>query len=112
MLPSQRREAGTHIAHMVRWCLSRSLDRDGVLFNPDQGDQIPDSYYFAAAFLDTIGFFDPAKKFWTAHDLPDWRPIKTGVIAELSRFHPDLTVVDDALERLGGSVRPWSNAIL
>jgi hypothetical protein len=51
MLPSQRREAGTHIAHMLRWCLSRSLDRDGVLFNRDQGDQIPDSYYFEPRFL-------------------------------------------------------------
>jgi hypothetical protein len=31
--------------------------------DPDKGDPIPESYYFAAAFLDTIGFFDSSKKF-------------------------------------------------
>jgi hypothetical protein len=34
------------------------------------------------------------------------------MIAQLNRFNPDLTVVDDTLERLGAGPRPWSNAIL
>jgi hypothetical protein len=34
------------------------------------------------------------------------------MIAQLSRFNQDLTVVDDTLERLGARRRPWSNAIL
>jgi hypothetical protein len=34
------------------------------------------------------------------------------MIAQLTRFNSDLTVVDDTLERLGAGPRPWSNAIL
>jgi hypothetical protein len=34
------------------------------------------------------------------------------MIARLNRFNPDLTVVDDTLERLGAGRRPWSNVIL
>ena len=34
------------------------------------------------------------------------------MIAHLSRFNSDLTVVDDTLERLGARPRPWSNAIV
>lgn len=44
--------------------------------------------------------------------LPDPEPIRKGMVAQLSRFNADLTVVDDTLERLHARVRPWSNAIL
>jgi hypothetical protein len=73
-----------------------------------------DSYYFAAAFLDTIGYFDQTKRFWADKGvLPaDTEPLRTAMIAQLSRFNQDLTVVDDTLERLGARRRPWSNAIL
>ncbi|HEY2540771.1 MAG TPA: hypothetical protein VGI28_14945 [Stellaceae bacterium] len=112
MLPSQRCQAAFHIKEMLNWCLENSVDDDGILANPDKGDPIPESYYFAAAFLDTIGFFDSSKKFWTNDNLqsPDSR--KRGMIAKLKRFNQDFTVIDNTLERLGVNHRPWSNAIL
>jgi hypothetical protein len=64
--------------------------------------------------LDTIGYFDQTKRFWADKGvLPvDTEPLRTAMIAQLSRFNQDLTVVDDTLERLGARRRPWSNAIL
>jgi hypothetical protein len=112
--PDQRRQASQEIAKMLDWCLSKSVRDTGELINPDKGDMIPDSYYFAAAFLDTIGYFDKTKRFWADKGtLPaDTEPLRKAMIAQLSRFNSDLTVVDDTLERLGAGPRPWSNAIL
>ena len=114
MRPDQRRQASQEIATMLEWCLSKSVRDTGELINPDKGDMVPDSYFFAAAFLDTIGYFDKAKRFWADKGtLPaDTEPLRKAMIAQLSRFNSDLTVVDDTLERLGAGPRPWSNAIL
>ena len=69
---------------------------------------VMDSYYFAAAFLDTIGYFDTSKRFWADKgQLPaDTEPLRKAMIAQLKRFNSDFTVVDYTLERLGG--RPAS----
>jgi hypothetical protein len=112
MSPGQRQLASRAVATMFEWCLAHSVGQNGEIIEPDKGDMIPDSYYFAAAFLDTIGFFDRGKRFWTDRMLPDPEPIRKGMVAQLSRFNADLTVVDDTLERLHARVRPWSNAIL
>ncbi len=100
MSPGQRRLASRAVATMFEWCLAHSVGQNGEIIEPDKGDMIPDSYYFAAAFLDTIGFFDRGKRFWTDRMLPDPEPIRKGMVAQLSRFNADLTVVDDTLERL------------
>jgi len=47
----------------------------------------------------------------------DWQfssaeAIRTGMIRELRRFNPNLTVVNDTLERLGATARPFTNAVL
>jgi hypothetical protein len=62
---TQRTLAADAVEEMLDWCLKNSVSPKGEILKPDHGDPIPDSYYFAAAFLDTIGFFDPSKKFWT-----------------------------------------------
>jgi hypothetical protein len=114
MRPDQRQQASQEIAKMLDWCLHKSVRDTGEIINPDKGDMVIDSYYFAAAFLDTIGYFDKAKRFWVDKGvLPgDPEPLRKAMIAQLDRFNPDLTVVDDTLERLGAGPRPWSNAIL
>ncbi len=112
MRPGQRRRASGAVAQMFEWCLDHSVGKNGEIVDPDKGDMVPDSYYFAAAFLDTIGFFDRSKRFWTERLLPDPEPIRIGMIAQLAHFNSDLTVVDDTLEKLHARVRPWSSAIL
>jgi hypothetical protein len=113
MVPRQRREASAAITAMIDWCLRESIKEDGTLAAPDISDPIPDAYYYAAAFLDTIGYFDKTKRFWTA-GLPPGNPakIKTGMIAQLRNFNPFYTEIDDALARLGAAEHRWTNAIL
>lgn len=113
MSPDQRQRASQAIAKMLGWCLVNSVRSTGEIINPDKGDMVPDSYYWAAAFFDTIGFFEQRKRFWASGPMPvDPEPIRKGMIEQLRRFNQDLTVVDNTLERLGANVRPWSSAIL
>ena len=98
---------------MTNWCLGGSVKDDGSLVSPDKSDPIPDYFYYAASFLDTIGYFNKKKRFWTAGVPPgDPTKIRTGMIAQLKIFNPYYTEVDDALVRLGASEHPWTNAIL
>ncbi len=114
MRADQRRQASQVVGKMLKWCLEYSVRDTGEIINPDKGDMVMDSYYFAAAFLDTIGYFDASKRFWADKgQVPaDTEPLRKAMIAQLNRFNPDLTVVDDTLERLGAGPRAWSNAIL
>jgi hypothetical protein len=114
MEPRQREEASAEVAKMVEWCLGGgSVTENGGLVKPDNSDPVPDSFYYAASFLDTIGFFDQKKRFWTA-DKPkyDADKIRDGMKAQLKKFNPYYTEVDDTLVRLGGPEHPWTDAVL
>ena len=115
MEPQQRVAASGAVKELFDWCLSPtgSVKPDGDLVAPDPSDPIPDSFYFAAAFLDTIGFFDGSKRFWTTDPLPDPTAIKTGMAALLrKKFNPYYTEIDDALTKLGVPEHPWTSALL
>jgi hypothetical protein len=109
---TQRALAADAIEEMLDWCLKNSVGPKGEVIKPDYGDPIPDSYYFAAAFLDTIGFFDASKKFWTRRTLPDPTAIRAGMIERIKKFNYYYMVSDDALARLGALLQPWTNAVL
>jgi esterase/lipase superfamily enzyme len=102
MQQRQREAASAAVKEMLDWCLEESVTTDGSLTAPDLSDPIPDSFYFAAAFLDTIGFFDKKKRFWTGELLPgDAEKIRTGMGVQLKNFNPYFTEVADTLVRLG-----------
>ena len=68
---------------------------DDNLVALDPSDPIPDSVYFVAAFLGTVGFFDVSKRFWTSDPLPDPTAIKTGMTSLLkTKFSPYYTEID------------------
>jgi hypothetical protein len=113
MTPRQRQAASAAVNDMAQWCLRDSVTEDGNLLSADMSDPIPDSFYYAASFLDTIGYFDKRKRFWTANVPPgDPTKIKAGMIAQLKNFNPYYTEVDDTLVRLGAPEHPWTNAVL
>ena len=114
MEPSQRQAASAAVEEMCDWCLGSSVNDDGSLVSPDRSDPIPDSFYYAASFLDTIGFFDNKKRFWSANVCSyDPTKIKNRMIAQLKKFNPYYTEIDDTLVRLGVTEHhPWTNAIL
>jgi hypothetical protein len=68
----QKRVASSAIEDMLRWTLTSSLQLDGsfktvpTFFSSKGAD-----FYFGVAFLQTIGFWDPAQRFWTKQDFPD-----------------------------------------
>jgi hypothetical protein len=53
------------IQAMVDWCLTRSLHDDH--FGKERSI---DGYYYGVRFLDRIGFWDKAKRFWRRDDIP------------------------------------------
>jgi hypothetical protein len=113
MEPWQRQAASAAVEELSDWCLGSSVNDDGSLLSPDKSDPIPDSFYYAASFLDTIGFFNNKKRFWSTNaSSHDSRKIKTGMIAQLRKFNPYYTEIDDALVRLGAPEHPWTNAVL
>jgi len=111
--PQQRQDASAAVGSLLKWCLAQSVTPNGDLVDPDKSDPIPDSFYYAASFLDTIGYFEKKKRFWTSTPLPgDPAKIRAGIIAQLKRFNPYYTEIDDTLFRLRASEHPWTNAIL
>jgi hypothetical protein len=113
MVPRQRGAASQAVKELLDWCLTNSVRPDGSLVDPDKSDPLPDSFYYAASFLDTIGYFDKAKRFWTKNTpLGDPAKIRAGMVAHLKKFNPYYTEIDDALVRLGAPEHPWTNAIL
>jgi hypothetical protein len=113
MRPRQREAASAATADLLNWCLKHSVTADGNLLSPDQSDPIPDSFYYAASFLDTIGYFDKAKRFWSGNPLPgDPVKIRAGIIAQVKKFSAYYTEIDDTLVRLGAPEHPWTNAVL
>ena len=71
MRPDQRDRAQHEIARLLSWCLETSIATNGAVAARAAGESLPESYYFAVAFLDTVGFFDPAKRFWTDRGFPE-----------------------------------------
>jgi hypothetical protein len=71
MRADQRRRAAVEIERLLAWCLETAIAADGAVMARAIGESLPESYYFAVAFLDTIGVFDAAKRFWTDRAFPD-----------------------------------------
>jgi hypothetical protein len=112
MEPRQRVAASAAVGELLAWCLGGSVNADGTLVDADPSDPIPDSFYYAAAFLDTVGFFDLGKRFWTSTAQRDPTPIKNGMVNQLKKFNVYYTEIDDALVRLGAPLHPWTSALL
>jgi hypothetical protein len=68
MRSDQLRRAKEELAGMLDWCLTAAIAPDGQIVARAHGESLPESYYFTIAFLDTIGYFDRAKRFWTELD--------------------------------------------
>lgn len=96
----QRRAVAAEIAGLVDWALGTALGTDGSLLSRADGESWPDALYFTAGFLDEVGFFDPAKRYWTDQPLPDATRIRAGLIAQAKRLPADDPMGKAALERL------------
>jgi hypothetical protein len=100
MRTDQRQAASAEIAAMLDWCLTKSILPDGTVQPTESGDSVPDNYYFAAAFLETIGYFDAGKRFWTDRTLPDGGKLRDQLRQQVESFDHSNPLVPAALRRL------------
>ncbi len=100
MRADQRPRASRELDRLTGWCLETAIAPDGRVVARAAGESLPESYYFTIAFLDTVGCFDPAKRFWTDRTFPE----AATVAARLESRVRELNLADPmarmALERL------------
>ncbi len=100
MHDDQRRRAQHQIARLLSWCLETAIGADGAVVARAAGELLPESYYFTVAFLDTVGFFDPAKRFWTDRSFPEAAALKVRLEHQITRLPQGDPMARMALERL------------
>ena len=84
MRADQRRRAEEEITRLLDWCLTAAISLDGEIVARAIGESLPESYYFTIAFLDTVGYFDRAKRFWTELDFPEAPALRSRLENRLS----------------------------
>lgn len=104
MRSDQRRRAGQELRRLLDWCLTTAIAPDGEIAARAIGESLPESYYFTIAFLDTVGCFDPVKRFWTDRAFPEAPAIRARLENHLSRLPQGDPMTRMACERLRRSV--------
>lgn len=100
MRPDQRDRASDELARLLDWCLETAIAADGTILARAVGESLPDSYYFAIAFLDAVGFFDPKKRFWTDRSFAHAEVLRVRLQDRVGALHPNDPMVPMALARL------------
>ncbi len=100
MRPQQRRRAAVEIERLLSWCLEQAIATDGAVVARAIGESLPESYYFTVAFLETVGFFNPAKRFWTDRAFSQAPLLRTLLERQILRLHQENPMARMALERL------------
>jgi hypothetical protein len=100
MRADQRRRAGRELDRLLHWCLETAIAADGSVAARAVAESLPESYYFTIAFLETVGYFDPAKRFWTRRPFagaPDLRCRLGTCLAALDQSAPMTQMATDRL---------------
>jgi hypothetical protein len=96
----QRLRGCTELERLLDWCLATAIAPDGTVVARAKSESMAESYYFTAAFLDTLGFFDPAKRFWTARPFTQAPALRGQLERQVRRLHCADPMARMALERL------------
>jgi hypothetical protein len=104
MTPEQRRRAATAIGEMLDWTLNKSLKMDGSFKTvPTSFNSMAADFYFGVSFLQTIGFWDSHRRFWTERDFPEAPAVCRRIKAQLIETGIQSHESEAALERLENS---------
>jgi hypothetical protein len=101
MSPQQRCRAQAELSRLVAWCRQAAIASDGTVVARAQGESLPESYYFTVAFLDTVGFFDARKRFWTGCGFAGAECLRRHLAERVHELHNGHPMVAMALARLG-----------
>jgi hypothetical protein len=100
MREDQRRLARDELDRLVGWCLASAIAADGRVVARAKSESLAEGYYFTIAFLDTVGYFDPAKCFWTDRGFPEAPALRTKLDRHVLQLHQGDPMARMALERL------------
>ncbi len=100
MSSDQRRRAREELARLLDWCLAEAIGPGGEIVARAVGESLPESYYFTIAFLDTVGYFDRPRRFWTKLDFPEAPAVRGRLKDRLSTLPQSDPMVRMACERL------------
>jgi hypothetical protein len=105
MRADQHREAEKELTRLLDWCLTEAVTPQGEIIARASGESLPESYYFTIAFLDTVGYFEPVKRFWSARDFPEAPALWARLEDRLARLPQGDPMVRMAYERLRRAAR-------
>jgi len=100
MRTDQRLRARAELDRLLGWCLATAIAPDGTVVARAKSESLAEGYYFTIAFLDTVGYFDPAKRFWTDRAFPEAPALRTRLETHVRRLHRGDPMARMALERL------------
>jgi hypothetical protein len=100
MREDQRRRASAELDRLVDWCLATALAADGSVVARAKSESLTEGYYFTIAFLETVGYFDPAKRFWTDRAFTDAPTLREQFARHVSRLYHGDPMARMALDRL------------
>jgi hypothetical protein len=101
MRPDQRRRGEAELTRLLDWCLTCAIAGDGQIAARAVAESLPESYYFTIAFLDTVGYFDRAKRLWTELDFPEAAAIRARLEDRLAMLPQSDPMTRMARARLG-----------
>jgi hypothetical protein len=100
MRADQRQRARLEIDRLLEWCLTTAISPDRRIRARAKSESLAESYYFTIAFLDTVGYFDPAKRFWTERAFPEAPALRVRIERHVLELHQRDPIVRMALARL------------
>jgi hypothetical protein len=103
MRPDQRTTAHAELDRLSDWCSTTAISQYGEVVARAKSESLAESYYFTIAFLDTIGYFDRAKRFWTDRAFPEAPALRARIEHRVRQLHQSDPMVRMALARLSPS---------
>jgi hypothetical protein len=100
MRTDQQQRARAELSRLLDWSLKATISRDGRVVIRAKNESLAEGYYFAIAFLDTVGYFDQAKRFWTDRAFPDSLALMARMADHVRRLHQGDPMTRLSLERL------------
>jgi hypothetical protein len=97
MREHQRQHAGAELDRLLDWCLATAVAPDGQVAARAKSESLAEGYYFTIAFLDMVGYFDPAKRFWTDRAFPEASALRERLAQHVGRLHHSDPMVRMAL---------------
>jgi hypothetical protein len=85
---AQKKQIQDAISQMLDFCLHQSLQPDGS-FNSPEEDTFSSAFYFGVSFLDEVGYFSKANRFWTDRTFPGSQEIRTRILERITSLKLD-----------------------